>query len=305
MKMYNEDMKYGGLPTESLTLKFGIFTDLSSKAGLPKEGLATGFSSMLKGTALQHYYSSCHGHGFDIRQLLNRFENHFEGEEHRRNMLREWNSVSLRSEWSKDPNKPKAKLFNDMVERLRLIQQGLDPEYRSDSALRNKIVQTVTDIAACSTATLVPTSSISGLVNNIHSAIENSELAAKAENHSHLDSSVYLTDRRYRNSAGQDRRPLDRGQTTGRRFSDRNHDQGYDRPYNRPRYPQRDLKRCFICKKPGCWSTEHPEKERNDYKERFIKATDSYLKEQVDLDVPEDEESDEEEQLRQWIVPWI
>lgn len=32
--MYNEDIKYGGIPTESFIYKFGIFLDLTSKAGL-------------------------------------------------------------------------------------------------------------------------------------------------------------------------------------------------------------------------------------------------------------------------------
>ncbi|RKF64366.1 putative glycosyl transferase [Erysiphe neolycopersici] len=71
-----------------------------------------------------------------ISQLIRRFQEHFEGEEHRRNMLRERNKVNLRDMFHKNPSREKGLMFNEIVQILRL-----DGEYQTDSALRNKLYQ--------------------------------------------------------------------------------------------------------------------------------------------------------------------
>ncbi|RKF58406.1 putative glycosyl transferase [Golovinomyces cichoracearum] len=68
-----------------------------------------------------------------------------------------------------------------MVEHLRQIQRGLDQEYQSDSALRNKIINACNNVAAFSLAALQPATAITSLINNIHVAIENSEIIARAD----------------------------------------------------------------------------------------------------------------------------
>ena len=87
--MYTSDTeKYGGSPTESLSYKFNIFIDLYNRAKIPSEILHTVFPTILKSMALKHFYSS-YPSDLTIQQLFDRFKAHFEGEEHRRNMLRE------------------------------------------------------------------------------------------------------------------------------------------------------------------------------------------------------------------------
>ncbi|KAI6245784.1 hypothetical protein HI914_06260 [Erysiphe necator] len=180
-KMYSEENKYNGLPTESFTYKFSIFIDLASKSEIPQDALPTAFSTMLKGMALEYYYSCCQGSTLTISQLIRRFQEHFEGEEHRRNMLREWNKVNLRNMFHKNPSKEKGLVFNEMVQILRATQRGLDREYQTDSALRNKIISACSDIPACSSAILQQTHSIIALCNNIYAALEYNETAIRAE----------------------------------------------------------------------------------------------------------------------------
>ena len=87
--MYTSDIeKYGGSSTESLSYKFTIFMDLCNRAEISAEILHIAFPTMLKFMALEYYYFSC-SIGLTIQQIFDRFEAHFEGEEHRRNMLRE------------------------------------------------------------------------------------------------------------------------------------------------------------------------------------------------------------------------
>ncbi|KAI6250803.1 hypothetical protein HI914_00479 [Erysiphe necator] len=163
-KMYSEENKYNGLPTESFTYKFSTFIDLASKSEIPQDALPTAFSTMLKGMALEYYYSCCQGSTLTISQLIRRFQEHFEGEEHRRNMLSEWNKVNLRNMFHKNPSKEKGLVFNEIVQILRATQRG-----------------SCSDIPACSSAILQQTHSISALCNNIYAALEYNETAIRTE----------------------------------------------------------------------------------------------------------------------------
>ena len=87
-KMYTSDTeKYGDSPTESLSYKFTISMNICKRVEIPEAILHTAFLTMLKSMALEYYYSSCPIE-LSIQQLFDRFEVYFEGEEHRRNLLR-------------------------------------------------------------------------------------------------------------------------------------------------------------------------------------------------------------------------
>ena len=219
---------------------------------------------MLKSMALEYYYSSC-PIGLSIQQLFDRFEAHFEGEEHRRNMLREWNTINLRGLLRASPDRHKGTVFNEMIQQLRQVQRSLDYEFQSDTALRNKIISSCSNIPACSVAILQQTSTIAGLINNIYAAIENSEEAMKAEKSEPLGLSItYFTDRKYHIN-----RPPSSNNNNFRK------------------------KQCFICGKAGCWSTKHSEKERQDVRNKFIdKRYNSYVQEHEGLEEQENANED-------------
>ncbi|RKF82172.1 hypothetical protein GcM3_027047, partial [Golovinomyces cichoracearum] len=143
---------------------------------------------MLKLTALWFYYSSSQGFNLTIEQLIQRFQDRFEGEEYRRIALPNWNNTYLRTWLRQNTDTPKS-------------TRGLDQEYQSDSALRNKIITACNNVAACSLVVLQPATEITSLINNIHGAIENSEMIAMADKIEPIDqidkSSVYYTDRKY------------------------------------------------------------------------------------------------------------
>ena len=136
---------------------------------------------MLKSTALQFHFSSCQGKNLSINQLLERFQVHFEGEEHRRDMHDEWESVNLRDLLRASPEKPRGDVFKAMIQYLTDLQRSLDPELQTDLALRNKIVSSCKDIPSCGYVVVQQTVSIAALVNSLNAAIRNSEVTEKAE----------------------------------------------------------------------------------------------------------------------------
>ena len=128
-KLYNSDeYKYKGDLLDSFDYKFTIFADNCQKASLPPEALPQAFSTMLAGAALEYYYTSCRNQNLDITALYERLRSRFEGEEYRRNMLREWNSTTLRQMIQEQPDKSKEVVFRTIVQRLQNLQRGLDIE---------------------------------------------------------------------------------------------------------------------------------------------------------------------------------
>ena len=241
-----------------------IFMDLCSRADIPPKILPLAFPTMLRSTALEYYYSSCMGSGLTMHQLLDEFQAHFEGAAHRRNKLREWNSISLRTSIRANPDKHRGAVFNEMIRRLRQIQWSLEREYQSDSALRDKIIISCSDVPPCGVAVLLQTSTVSELTNKIHAAIEMDEAAMEAERSRPLDGSpTVLTDRKHHTRHLSSNRPPEDN----------------DNPSN----IEKKKKRCFLCKQEGCWSAKHSDKERQEARKRFIIATkkrcDAYIQE--------------------------
>jgi len=77
-KLYGSvDMKYGGEPFDSLSYKYTIFMDLCDRADVPQGALLKAFPTMLKGLALDYYYSSCRGRYATMSDLYRAIEGYF------------------------------------------------------------------------------------------------------------------------------------------------------------------------------------------------------------------------------------
>ena len=145
-----------------------------------------------------------------------------------------------------------------MVLQLRQIQRGLNYEFQSDTALRNKIIMSYSNIPACNVAILQSTTIIVELINNIYAVIENNEEVMKAEKSELFDSGTYFIDRKY--------------------YINRSLNLIYSKPstYSFPNNNGFQKKKCFVCDKIGCWSTKHIDKKRQESRNKFVKRfTDS------------------------------
>ena len=121
-----------------------------------------------------------------------------------------------------------------MILQLRQIQRGLNYEFQSDTAFRNKIIMSCSNIPACSVAILQPTITIVELINNIYVAIENNEEVIKTEKFESLDSETYFINRKYYIN-----RPLN--SIYSKSFT-------YSSPFNN----DFQKKKCFIYDKTNC-----------------------------------------------------
>ena len=185
--------------------------------------------------------------------------------------MREWNLINLQSIWQKVPQKSKGQIFNEMVQNLRSIQRDLDREFQSDTAIHNKVISAVSDIPACSSAVLQQVSSLAALLNNIYTAIKNYEAAIKAEqlDPSNSNPTSYFINCRNHNNLRPDKHQALQNLNS------------YQSSRTQSNFNTRNkIKVYFVCRKPGCWSTNHSDIERRNAKQRITKAMNAYIQEQ-------------------------
>ncbi|SLM35312.1 hypothetical protein LPUS_04519 [Lasallia pustulata] len=126
-KMYTEELKYTG-NGDSLDHKLVIFYDICSRADVPEEAYMKAFPTMLKGLALDFYYTDLAMMNWDFSAICQAIINYFEGEEYQRGILSKWNNTSLKSTKAKNDEKGYEECLQILIQDLCQLQRGLTPE---------------------------------------------------------------------------------------------------------------------------------------------------------------------------------
>ncbi|KHJ31346.1 hypothetical protein EV44_g3357 [Erysiphe necator] len=133
----------------------------------------------------------------------------------------------------------------------------LKKNLQDDSFLQNKLLTACQTHPACLIGCSMPATSTNILINNLRLSINNHVAVSRSQEQSQFNQSSdvntnennqnYFIDRRYHSNPSYNRN----------QFSRQN---GFSRNKS---------KRCFICRKEGCWSTRHTADERNKAKSKF------------------------------------
>jgi hypothetical protein len=88
VKLYINKSKYSG-NNDNFNFKLTIFTDLCQKANIPKQEFCQAYSTMLRGLALDHYYTNLKANPLSVsfKKLCKSTYNYFKGPEYRHNIL--------------------------------------------------------------------------------------------------------------------------------------------------------------------------------------------------------------------------
>jgi hypothetical protein len=248
--MITDEQKYSGSGEhESLDHHLNIFYDICTRLDLPHNLYARAFPAMLKGLAQDYYYS----HNLSRKRLTDTIEDlrlFFEGSGFHRRNLNTWNSLTLNQVVSTLENAGKSTqdCLRVLISTLTKLKFGLAPELRTDAFMHAKLVNACQGHPACKFATYDPPNDVGDLINKLMSSISAYEREQGPQQ-------AFFTDRRFHKA------PYD--------SSNR---QGYRRGYStRGGLPRRQA-RCFVCKKPGCWSWKHTGQEQRESKARFTAA---------------------------------
>ncbi|RKF55656.1 putative glycosyl, partial [Erysiphe neolycopersici] len=212
MKAYTEEQKYAGTPSESLDLKYKIFTDLCNTIDVPINQRNSAFKVMLKNAALQHYHTTFNSENLsDLSTLYQTIKSNFEGKEYQQSMLVKWNEMSLKTTLKDIESSDVEIALNTLITNLRQIQMSLSPEFQSDKFLFAKLLQACKAHPSCSIAcSTVIDDTVATLTNRLRSnntTWKSQQNLAIEQYFEHDDNkaNVHFTDRRYRRNQRTER----------------------------------------------------------------------------------------------------
>jgi hypothetical protein len=118
-KLYTDEQKYSGY-NDTFDYKYGIFLDLCERTAVPREVYLKTFPTMLKGAALNYYYTSCkiNPRISSLVELCENIRSYFEGPEHERNKPECWSNRHSQEERDKARDQYKAQLDRSFNHRL-------------------------------------------------------------------------------------------------------------------------------------------------------------------------------------------
>jgi hypothetical protein len=239
---------------------------MCDRADVPQSAKLKAFPTMLKGLALDYYYSNMStGTPITFDEVCFSMRNYFEGAEYRRSILSKWNNLTLKSVMTSNEGKSAEECLQLLIKQLRHLQHGLDPELRSEKFIHNKLINACQNVSACQYACFKPSDSLADLINDLRSSIVTYQKA----NSTTETFEAFFTDRRYHKNISP---------RTGN-FSPRTNQ-------NR-RYPYPSRKKCFVCQKEGCWSTKHSKDEREIVKQKFKNRFSNQVNKRIDQYISE------------------
>ena len=149
-KLYNKDHQYSGEGLDNFDYKLKLFLMSCKKARLSKEELPSAISIMLKRAVLDFYYAN-QSKTATINNICTAIQANFEGKQHKINLLQEWNGIRLQTIVNNEKNKGKklSECFDMMVERMRLLQHGLDKGLQDERFYYNQLMIACKGVEAC------------------------------------------------------------------------------------------------------------------------------------------------------------
>jgi hypothetical protein len=287
-KGFLDSEKYEGKLFDILDFKIRIFLDNCRKVGLPASELSNAYSIMLKGKASEFYHNYISGKGYDIDKMVKLTREHFETETNRQEYLTLWRRYTLRFVMGEEGSgKSKLECLEILFDKLVKIQQGLSMVYQEEHSLRDQIINACKGVPDCKLALQKPADTFEGLCADLRTAIYNEEACQEAsqfmtsikpveQNHgsekvtdhtldygscdrcAHIqDSDINMFDRVYSRTGSGRGRSSSRGSARGSFRGGFKSNQSYRQ------------KKCYVCQKPGCWSTRHSAQERRDAAARW------------------------------------
>ena len=260
-KTYREEEKFGGTG-DNFSFKTNIFYDKCRRAGVPPTAYMEAASIMLTGQAQSHYYANG-GTTASWEEFCRKMETFFEGPEWQRLNLTRWQTININDIVSSNPSLTTTECLRKLITEMNTVQRGLDSAYHGTTHLRENIVRACRGHPALTNGLNNPSMDTSGLVNNLYTSIINYEAIHKTTAQQsyiqdyHEEDELYFTDRQYHKDKSNFRHPY---RFNGKTSSFR----------ERSRIPPRQSKKCFVCSKSGCWSTNHNQRERDIARKRFM-----------------------------------
>ncbi|POS82928.1 hypothetical protein EPUL_004497 [Erysiphe pulchra] len=213
-----------------------------------------------KGRAADYYCEEIIGNASSIKQMVEMIKLHFETNERTQAFLKVWRGTTLQKIITNNPNKNRLECLELLLNYFWKTKQGLPDIYRTDTTLKDALINAGRGTPECSFALYDPAQTFEGLSAKLRSSIGTAmdvKQSSLQESYQMMTQpEIYWTDRKY---FGQGR---SRGQGFGRkephvfRGNTNINSLGIGRGRRREG-------------RQGCWSTKHPQEERQLAYSRF------------------------------------
>ena len=149
-KLYNKNHQYSREDFNNFNYKLKLFLMSCKKTRLSKEELPSAISIILKRAVLD-FYCTNQNKIATINNICTAIQANFEGKQHKINLLQEWNSIRLQAIVDDEKNKGKklSECFDMMVERMHLLQHGLDKGLQDNRFYYNQLMIVCEGVEAC------------------------------------------------------------------------------------------------------------------------------------------------------------
>ena len=162
--------------------------------------------------------------------------------------------------------------FKILIKDLRDMQHDLNSNFQNEQFMQNQLIIACEEVPACRFACYKPNPTLAEQITDLKNSITSYEKTHRSENYQ-MDTKNFFTDRRYR--GGNDRKFQFRQSSSRAFISYRS--RSFNQNLNATFYNRRK-KKCFVCHKKNCWSSNHTDKKKNEvnikFKNDFIKRYD-------------------------------
>lgn len=175
MKAYHrEEGYYSGLPTENFYRNILLFNERSDQCGISKKEKPCVLSIMRKDRASKCQSDSPQNKGLMCNELVFPVRKCFITAKPTRAQIREWASTTFENSIKKNWGRKTTDWLQLLVNKLQDLQSSLPTAYKSEDILYNKTLNEVKDVEAYKLSHFKPADKVSGLIDNLHSAISTS-----------------------------------------------------------------------------------------------------------------------------------
>jgi hypothetical protein len=208
-------------------------------------------------------------------EMYNILDSHFNTAVNHSQYWAEWTSLTFEKVRTEHPDKTPHEALDYLLDRLQIIQRALGEGFQGEIALRTTAARACTGVPELAPAFLSGKPTCEGFFADLHAALRvASDIAPRTYHTEQEAADIGFVDRRYFNSRQQSRgRGGWRGGSARSTSSSR-----FRGSSSGPRSPsfRAKKKKCFVCGKEGCWSSNHTQQERDRVRNAYNVACESH-----------------------------
>ncbi|KID81309.1 Ribonuclease H-like protein [Metarhizium guizhouense ARSEF 977] len=246
-KMYTDDEKYSGKLYDFFQSKLMLFKDKCQRISMPEEGLTRALPTMLKGNAMAYYLDNLAGNDLPYVTMVTMIQRRFETDNTTQLYWDELRRTTLQTTMAKNPSKSMMEALEDLIQTIQQTYRGIRGPIVDDREMQNTLLSAVTGVPECGRAIYDGASTFEDLASKIRKSVRIAEDDKKTMTQYH--STAHFVDRQFYNNNSR-----------------------HNRPKSTVNRNQRSKPICYVCRKEGCWSSKHSNKEQQQAKDDWFSS---------------------------------